>query len=211
MSAAVNDLNPVSSEGTPDDPYQTLEHIRAKMESVAADYANGTLNRAQFNAIYAHYSDQRTIIERLIERNPNNDAWRQVATPGHTGFLRNHFEAHPVFYVIFRHGDPRPLMAVGDEPSPVRPQIVQILKALWRGGEKPRAGLARKGLDDGQWMIIAVGELALTIVIYSLQPSAAQQNLVRDLHADFERANRMALQRGLSSDRMVFPQRSLTV
>jgi hypothetical protein len=71
--------------------------------------------------------------------------------------------------------------------------------------------LARKEMSDNAWMVIAIGELALTIVVYSLQPSNVQQNLVRDLHNDFERANRMALQRNLSPDRMVYPQRSLTV
>lgn len=204
----MNDTN--QEPQLPDDPQKTLEHIRAKMESVANDFANGALNRAQFNAIYAHYSDQRAIIERLVQRNPNNDAWRQAAAPGHTGFLKSHFEARPVFYVVFRHNDPHPLISSGDEPGEARPQIVQILKALWRSTETPRVGLARKAMSEGQWMIIAVGELALTIVVYSLQPSTTQQNLVRDLHTDFERANKMALQRGLSPDRMVFPQRSLS-
>lgn len=206
------DQNPHQREPLPDDPQATLEHIRMKMESVAADFANGTLNRAQFNAIYAHYSDQRTLIERLIERNPGNNAWRQAAAPGHTGFLRSHFEAQPIFYVVFRHNDPRPLITGGEEPSSAREQVVQILKALWRTPEQPpRTGLARKAMADNAWMVIAVGELAVTIIVYSLQPSASQQNLARDLHHDFERANRTALQRGSSADRMVFPQRALTI
>lgn len=208
----MTDQNHPQRDPVPNDPYETLEHIRLKMESIAADFANGTLNRAQFNAIYAHYSDQRAVVERLIERNPDNDAWRHAAAPGHTGFLKSHFEAQPVFYVVFRHSDPRPLITGGEELPAAREQIVHILKALWRTPDQEiRTGLARKAISDTAWLVIAIGELALTIVVYSLQPSNVQQNLVRDLHNDFERANRMALQRGFSADRMVYPQRSLTV
>jgi hypothetical protein len=46
--------------------------------------------------------------------------------------------------------------------------------------------------------------------MFMLEPSPMQANKVRDLHSDFERANRMALERGTKSlDRLVFPQRAL--
>ena len=46
--------------------------------------------------------------------------------------------------------------------------------------------------------------------MFSLEPSIAQARLVRDLHADFERANQAALARGwIVPERMVFPQRAL--
>jgi hypothetical protein len=200
--------NPQNPE-LPDDPQQTLEHIREKMESVAADFSSGRINRAQFNAIYAHYSDQRTIIERLLQRNPDNDAWRQAAMPGHTGFLREHFEAQPIFYVVFRHHQRYPLITGGEQPPRAREHIAKILKGLWNAEESPREGLARKEMGGGHWLVMAVGEYSLTVVIYSLQPALVQNNLVRDLHADFERANKISLERNLAPERMVFPQRSL--
>jgi hypothetical protein len=76
---------------------------------------------------------------------------------------------------------------------------------------RPRIGLARKDMGNGRWMILATGEHAVTLTLFLLEPSIAQANLVRDLHADFERANRRALERGTRSlDRFVFPQRALT-
>jgi hypothetical protein len=48
------------------------------------------------------------------------------------------------------------------------------------------------------------------MVMFMLEPSTVQLNRVRDLHADFERANRSALERSTKTfDRMVFPQRAL--
>ncbi|MBC7869584.1 MAG: hypothetical protein H7Y09_01990, partial [Chitinophagaceae bacterium] len=94
---------------TTEDPKTTLDHIREKMERVAGEFAAGKINRPQFNAIYAHYSEQRLIIERLVQRNPGNEAWKQVARLGRTNFLREHFEAVPLYFLVFRHNERQPL------------------------------------------------------------------------------------------------------
>lgn len=189
--------------------HQTLDHIRQKMESVAEEFAAGKINRAQFNAIYGHYSEKRAIIEKILERNPENDAWRQVARPGHTSFLRVHFEAKPAFYIVFRHGQQSPLIYGGAHPKEGAKQIVGVLRQLWKSSNRPPRGLARKNMNNGYWMVVAFGEYAATIAIFSLQPSMTQSNLISDLHNDFESANRLSLRRNLSAERMVFPQRAL--
>ena len=114
------------------DAQTTLDHIRSKMERVANEFAEGKINRAQFNAIYGHHSEQRAIIERLLKRDPSNEAWRQVARPGHTSFLRTHFEAKPVFYVVFKHHHQRPLASGGEHPPKAIAHIVTALKHIWK-------------------------------------------------------------------------------
>jgi hypothetical protein len=75
---------------------------------------------------------------------------------------------------------------------------------------RPRNGLARKALGGGQWLVLALGANAVTLATFNLEPSATQLNRVRDLHTDFERANRHALERGTRTlEKMVFPQRAL--
>jgi len=197
-------------EAEPQDPRAALEHYRACMEKVAAEFAGGKINRAQFNAIYQHYSDRRAIIERLLERNPESDAWKQVAQPGHTTFLRAHFEARPVFFAVFLHKQPRPLITGGQQTPKLVGQIGRLLRTLWTLQSPPEHGLARKAIGDGQWLALAMGAFGITLVVFSLQPSVTQTNRVRDLHADFERANRLFLERrAINPNRMVFPQRSL--
>lgn len=200
-------LSPTTSR--PDSPRSALEALKQKMSVVVNEFAEGKINRAQFNAIYGRYSEQRSIIERLIERNPTNNAWEHVAAPGHTSFLRSHFEARTLAFIIFRHNFPQPLMMGGKQQINIE-RIAPVLKALWSMASRPKNGLARKAFGDGQWLVLAMGEHALTIALFSLEPSTGQANLVRDLHADFERANRMALARSTTSlDRLVFPQRAL--
>lgn len=190
-------------------PTATLENLRKKMESVATEFGQGKINRAQFNAIYGRYSEQRTIIERLIQRNPENGAWKQAAASGHTSFLRDHFEARLLSYLVYQHGIPTPLM-IGGKQQPDMNQISQVLKTLWSLPNRPKVGLARKTLGNAQWVVLALGEFALTLAVFQLEPSTTQANLVRDLHMDFERANRLALERATRSlDRFVFPQRAL--
>lgn len=180
------------------------------MESAVSEFASGQLNRAQFAAIYGHYLEQRAIIERLIERNPENEAWKQVAKQGRTTFLRTHFEAQSVYFLVFRHHQRQPLITGGTIPEAALPHIARALKQVWSLPSLPAdARTARKEISDGQWLVVALGEHALSLVVYTLQPSQTQCDLVRDLHTDFERANRIALQRNLPLERMVFPQRSL--
>ena len=63
------------------DPQDVLALIRGKIKSLTRDYSAGKINAAQFNAVYRHYTEKRTIIEKIIERNPNSDAWRAAAAP----------------------------------------------------------------------------------------------------------------------------------
>lgn len=188
---------------------ETLEHIRRKMESVAGEFADGKINRAQFNAVYGHYGEQRIIIERLLERNPETTAWKRVAQPGRTDFLRTHFEAQAAYFIVFQHQRRDPLTTGGEQPEGTTQAIRRALKHLWSMDEMPETGLARQEIDENRWLILANGKLAVTIVIFNLQPAQAQVHLIRDLHQDFERANRLSLQRNLPADMMVFPQRSL--
>ncbi len=200
---------PLEPSTNPKDPGLALEVIRRKMENVANEFANGKINRAQFNAMYGRYDEQRMIIERLVERNPDSNAWEQVARPGHTSFLRDHFTARCLYYVIFRLSWPRPLM-MGGEQQPRLQTIEPALRALINMPKRPRTGLARKALADGHWLVLALGEHAVTFVVFNLEPATAQLNRIRDLHNDFERANQKALERGTSTlEKMVFPQRAL--
>jgi hypothetical protein len=210
LNQVAPDPSSSTAEKLPRDPKAALDDLRIRMEQSAAEFADGKLNHAQFTAIYKHYSDKRTIIERLTERNPENQAWKQVAQSGHTPFLRSHFEARPLYYVVYPHTNPTPLMTAGKATEAMTNQIDRLVQVIGKVKNRSAAGLARKAMGDGQWLLMALGAQAITLVVYTLQPSAAQTHLVRDLHADFERANQRLLERGVTSpERLVFPQRAL--
>jgi hypothetical protein len=202
----VNERPPDEFDKT--NPRTVLDQIKQKIGTITQEYSSGKLNAVQFNAMYRHYMEKRTIIERLLERNPETDAWRAAASPGKTMFLRDRFEARVLYYVVFRKDEKKPLTSQGKLPKNAANQIHKLLQLIWKLGQW-RGGLARKSLGDGMWLLLMMGEQSMTLAVYFFQPSTIQINQMRDLHADFERANHHLLQRGLPAERMVFPQRSL--
>lgn len=196
---------------SPQDSQHALALVRQKVEALVNEYAQGGINRAQFSALYQRYSDQRAIIEKLMERNPDNEAWRQVVSNrGQTGFLRARLEAQPLYYGVYAANTFSPLFAGGSLEAAVDFPRDAMLRAVWNMPNRPPIGLGRKSLAADQWLVLAVGGKAATLVVFSLEPSKTQAQLLRDLHLDFERANQMAFERGwLAADRLVFPQRAL--
>ena len=202
--------NPPAHESPAHDPAAALNAIRSKMEVISDEFAQGKINSVQFHVMYKRYSEQRTIIEKLIERDPQGDAWQRVMNvKGQTGFLRNQYEAQANYYAVMRVGSARPLQ-IGGKLAPDEALLSAMAAKLWTLPNRPNPGLARKSLPGGQWVIVAMGDHAATFVVFSLEPSNAQARLIRDLHADFERANAFAFSRGqVIPERMVFPQRAL--
>lgn len=192
----------------PQSPQQSLEHIQRKMESLAADYNAGKLNREQFDSIYQHYSEKKAVLERMIEINPTSDAWKRVAAPGVTGYLQQYHAAQPMLVTTLRLGAKEPVFLHGKVPADAARDMAPTLAVITQA--TATEGLIRKHLRGG-WLVAYVGEKAATLVVYSAEPTKDQTERVRDAHRLFERANALALEQEDSpAHRYVFPQRSLT-
>jgi hypothetical protein len=196
-----------------DDPMRAEEallRVREKTARIAVEFSEGRLNRAQFAAMYARYNEVRTVIERLLMNNPNSKAWQNVARPGVTSFLRQHFEAQVSMYAVCAYDLDTPILTQGDAEIPAA-TIQQILNALRVYiPNKGLPGPAGKSMEAGKWVTIVPGLLTVTLVLYSLEPSAIQVTLIQDMQNDFERANRLSLERGVrAADQLVFPHRAL--
>lgn len=189
---------------------KALARLREKMAQVATEFATGKINRAQFNAIYSRYNEQRQITERLLDRNPNSQAWQQVVKEGHTSFLRQHYQAHVLSYALYDNESSMPLYSLGNfkiETSLLVPMLSSFRAAA---SEMFGAGLKSTEIEGGRWLVFVPGRFTTSIVLFSVEPSTHQLDLVQDLHRDFERANQQALARGVrDQETLVFPQRAL--
>lgn len=192
----------------PESPQQSLEHIQRKMESLAADYNAGKLNREQFESIFSHYSEQKAVLERMIQINPTSEAWKRVAAPGVTSYLQQYHAAQPMLVTTLRLGAKEPVFLHGKVPADSARDMASTLAAIT--GATATEGLVRRQLRGG-WLVVYVGDKAATLVVYSAEPTRDQCERVRDAHKLFERANALALeQQDTPAHRYVFPQRSLT-
>jgi hypothetical protein len=190
---------------------EALINLREKMAQIAAEFAQGKINRAQFDAIYGRYSEQRVITERLLARNPETQAWQSVVQPGHTTFLKQHFEAHIISYAIYDQETSALIALTGMIQLEVA-QVQAVLRRLrairQQRGVNP--GPAQRKISDGKVVLFVPGDITISVVIYSREPSTAQLKRVQDLHQDFERANHRALQsHDYTDERLVFPHRAL--
>jgi len=189
---------------------EALIALRERMAQVAAAFAQGELNQAQFDAIYARYSEQRDITERLLTRNPESQTWQSVIRPGATRFLLEHFAAVPLSYAIYDQ-DSFDLITVTGKVLLADSQVRTALRHLSVvRAERGNPGPAQRSLEDGRCVVFVPGDLTAAVVIFSLAPARAQIERVRDIHRDFERANGRALQRrDTAAGRLVFPHRAL--
>jgi hypothetical protein len=188
-----------------------LQTLREKTAQAAADFAGGQLNRAQFSALYANYNERRVIIERLLERNPDTQAWQHVAQNGQTTFLRQQFEARALSFTIYDVAEHPTLITQQGTPLLDQALAERVAKAIYAAhlGQK-RVAAGSKPMVNGKWFVFAPGTLTVTVVLFSLEPSTRQVTHIADLHSDFEKANRYALARSTRIvDQLVFPQRSL--
>jgi hypothetical protein len=189
---------------------EALINLREKMASVAAEFADGKLNQAQFDAIYARYSEQRDITERLLTRNPESQAWQSVVQAGHTQFLKQHFEARVLSYAIYDQATFERVSITGK----VQLQHGQVKAVLHRLqaviAARGNPGPALRKLDADRSVLFVPGSITTAVVIFSLEPAAAQIARVADIHRDFERANQFALRnRDYAGERLVYPHRAL--
>ena len=187
-----------------------LEKLRQKTARVAAEFASGKINRAQFIALYAHYNEKRIIIERLLERDPDTQAWQSVARSGQTAFLRQHYASRVLSYAIYFHDSLQPLIVQG-QPSLPEDITLKILTAIRLVRRTQRTLSAqRKQVDENHWAVFIPAEFTTAIAMFLLEPSTRQVLLAQDLHHDFERANRTLLLRDVrAAEHYVFPHRAL--
>lgn len=199
-----------STEGPVEKAVEAVERLRQKMAAVAQEYDEGKINRAQFDAIYQRYQEQRQITERLIERDPDTGAWRSVVTPGHTGFLREKYEAKVESYAIYHLERQEQIVRTGHIQIPDQ-QILPIVERLNRVSQRNnQTQSANRILEDERWVLFIPGKYSLAVVIFSLEPAQSQIEHVQDVQKDFERANNQLLQRtDYDLRQMVFPHRAL--
>jgi hypothetical protein len=189
---------------------RALGRLREKMAEVATEFANGKINRAQFNAIYSRYNEQRQITERLLERNPKSQAWKQVVKEGHTSFLRQHYQAHLLSYALYDNASSMPLYSAGGFKIDTDLLVPMLSSFRAATSEMFGGGLKSTEIEGGRWLVFIPGSFTTSIILFSREPSDRQLDLMQDMHRDFERANHQILETGVHSrDELVFPQRAL--
>lgn len=196
------------SDQESDNAQQALDLLQQKMASITVEFADGKVNQAQFQAVYARYCEQKAIIERIQSRDPDSKAWQAILADGYTGSLRKQYAAHVLGLVIIEMQSALTLRTLGDFDL-TEEMMLPILSSLLAGQVTAfEAGVRSTQIEGGRWLAFVPGEYSASVAIFSHEPSSDQLKMVTNLHRDFERANRQQLVRGQANPRrLVYPQR----
>jgi len=189
---------------------QAIQLLAHKMAETTREYADGKVNQAQFQAIYARYVEQRMSIERILDHDPDSTAWQTIIGSGSTSALRRRYAAETLGMLIIEilTGETVRILGEFDLKADL---LVPILSTVIERSVRPfEAGAKSTLLEGGHWLTFIPGELTACIAIFSQEPSEQQRQGLVDLHHDFERANHAALLAGNpDASKLVYPQETL--
>ena len=181
---------------TPTEARQFLRRLREKTVRIVQEFAEGRINRRQFQEIYSHYQRQRQAIEQALIEMPGSGAWRAVAVEGRTTFLRQQHAPRILSYAIYETASGVPLAEVGKFQVDTGLLVPMLSSFRSLTQEVFGAGMKRTEIEGGRWLCFIPGRHTTLIVIFSAEPAELQLQMLEDLHRDFETANAWALERG---------------
>jgi hypothetical protein len=179
------------------------KRVRNKLAALVEDFAQGRVNRAQFEVLYAHYQKERDAVEKLIASQPSSDAWRMAMTEGQSVMIRRRLAARVLGYAVYADEDPAPLRVYGEFAELDAVQLSSLLNYL----DEKKTFIIVNNFDHNETCLCIVpGEFAALFVLFSTEPARIQIQLLQDLHRHFERANSRVLARSYyKAGDLVFP------
>ncbi len=171
--------------------------LQQKMTALAEDFSLGKINRRQFEAVYAHYREQRQIIDALIN-SLNLDAWRKAISAGHTGLLLSRNAAQLLGYALYDRAS-RQALAVSPHFKVDAALVMPIITAH-QAARDVTTRIITSEIDGGRWLCFVPGQACTLVALFSVEPARAQLQLLQDVHHDFELANAKRLAQGRGSE-----------
>lgn len=190
-----------------DDLTRMLSGVDRKLERLELDFQQGRVNAAQYRAIRRHYLEQREVAVRLRQAHPESDRWKVVLEEGKTSFLMQLNEAVCHALALYDLKNRERFFLQGEMP-PSADEAMALLRTFGPTGPDPMAGrVLATQTEDGSALLLIPGEHTAALVAFSQQPPGWQVRALREVHRNFEGANRVPLSRG---DRrsLIFPDLS---
>jgi hypothetical protein len=187
----------VGTETKASDPLQEalafLETTQAKVDRLAADFNAGTINRAQFRNLYAHYQRQIQSVESMIESAPTSEDWKGAVPEGQSILIRRKHGAKAVGYAIFENESGIPISTLGQ--FELDPALLVPMLASYRSAAREAFGAGTRSteMEDGRWLCFVPGEFTTMLALFTAEPAGRQLAFLGQLHRQFEQANRRHL------------------
>lgn len=191
---------------TQDDAQVYLEKIRAKEDALAERFASGTVNRKQFEELFAYYQQEIRTISQFLSSNPDSDEWKNAVTEGQSILIRRKHATQMIGFSIYDLRTGLPIKTMGDfgvDPALFVPMLFAYQSATKEifGGE-----VKSTQIQGGKWLCFIPGALTSTIALFTTEPSQQQLKNLEQSHKVFEDANAKFLnQEPIDSESLLIP------
>ena len=184
-----------------------LGALDQKIARLEQDFQQGRINASQYRAIYRHYMEQREVALRLREKYPDSDRWQIVLEEGKTRFLLQLNEAACYSVGLYDITNKDRIFVHGDMPAAAE-EAMGLLGTFGGSDEgSPDGRMFATKTDSGETLLLIPGAFTVSLAVYSQDPPAWQVRALREVHRNFEAANRSALQRE-DKGNLVYPDLS---
>lgn len=199
-------LSPVPDDISPE-LREMLGSLDTKLGRLEDDYRKGRVNASQYRAIKKHYLDQRQVAVRLQKAHPESDRWRVVLEEGKTSFLLQLNEAVLRSFTLYDLRTRNRIYNQGNLPAAAE-EAVRLLSTFRPEGPQAKPGrMLGMQAEDGSAYLLIPGNYTAALVVFTQDPPAWQVRAVREVHSNFEAANRATLARG-ERQTLIFPDLS---
>ncbi len=188
-----------------------LQRLQAKVNQLAEDFAEGVINRAQFQKLYAHYQRERRAVEGLLATGTSDADLRAAIGEGDSIAIRKQLMAQPQGYAIYENASGKSVATLGN--FELDSALVVPLLASFRAAAQEifGGGLRSTEIEGGRWLCFVPGELTTLLTVFTNEPVQRQLADLEDLHRLFEKANRHKLTRPpIDAESLLFPHELFT-
>ena len=184
-----------------------LEVLNSKIARLEQDFQQGRINASQYRAIYRHYMGQREVALRIRQTYPDSNRWQMVLEEGKTRFLLQLNEATCYSVGLYDIQSKDRIFIDGDMPESAEDAMALLGTFSTSEDESPDGRLFATTSDSGETLLLIPGSFTVSLAVFSQDPPAWQVRALREVHRNFEAANRPALLRG-ETENLLFPDLS---
>jgi hypothetical protein len=170
-----------------------LRKLNTKINTLVERFAEGDLNRRQFENLHKHYRREIEKIERVIAERISPAQWKRQMADGQTMLIRRLNAARMVGFSIYDTHSKQLLASKGDFSNyedTVKRFILESDVDLQPTGN---IELKISRPVDHAWVCVLIGKFSTAMILLTEEPSQKQIHSLVNLHGVFESANRNLL------------------
>ncbi|MGA2112550.1 MAG: hypothetical protein ABSG98_10445 [Anaerolineales bacterium] len=183
-----------------------LSKVQDKINKLAEEFASGSVNRLQFQELYAHYQREKQAVETWMENAAGSEDWHAAGLEGRSILIRRQHTAHVLGYAIYENESGMPLRTIGK--FEMDPEMFVPMLSSYRSATKEifGGGMRSTQIEGGQWLCFVAGDFTTLMALFSNEPAGKQLQTLEEVHRLFERANRYLLRRQpVDAEALVLP------